>query len=297
MNLNSLQVPIIVYWDIKPLSDRSPQTIHAICDDLVKNKILVLYIWDPSPALSTTSKTILEKLKNEHVNITLTVPYSALKSFDEKKFMPALKKILIHYENLDQLISGLKEIKHIEALPIGIAFSVNNGTYRCIPDILKLSLEAGIKDIHFPIQRPKSDQDIFCPDDEITSWLSNEIKDIKTDNLHINVHDPFLWKIFNDNATENTDGCQGANTMVYITDGLTVTPCPLLPLLLGDLKLSTLTEIFLSDKRQQARERLSAPPNDCIDCEKLNSCIGGCRGRAYIMHKTFNKKDPACRYS
>jgi len=299
MNLNSLQTPIIVYWDIDSLSDKTPDVVHSVCDDLIKNKIFVLYIWDPSPVLSMTSSTILEKLKNAYMNVTLTVPVSALGSFDGRNFMPALKKILIHYENLDQLSSGLEEIKsfYTEALPIGIALFVTKTNYSGIPGVLKLCLEAGIKDIHFPIQRPKSGQEIFCPDNETTGWLSNEMKDIKTDDLHINVHDPFLWKLFHSNVTENTKGCQAANTMVYITGDFTVTPCPLLPIALGDLKHSTLTEIFLSDKRQQIRKRLAAPPQECADCERLKGCIGGCRGRAYIKHETFDKKDPACHYS
>jgi GeoRSP system SPASM domain protein len=299
MNLNNLQVPIIVYWDINPLSDMTSDVVHALCDDLIKNKIFVLSLWDPSPVLNKISSTILQKLKNEHMNVTLTVPPSALDDFDGRNFMPALKKILILYENIDQLSSGLEEIKssQIEALPIGVSFFINETTYRSIPDVFKLCFEAGIKDIHFPIQRPKSGKEIFCPDDEITGWLSSEIKDIKTDDLHVNVHDPFLWGLFNKNTTENTKGCQGANTMVYITGDLTVTPCPLLPIELGSLKHSTLTEVFLSDKRQQVRKRLAAPPQECVDCERLKGCLGGCRGRAYILDETFNKKDPACHYS
>jgi len=298
MNLNKLHTPIIVYWDIDPLSDINPDVVHSICDDLVKNKIFVLSLWDPSPVLSTISSTILQKLKNAHINITLTVPATALGGFDGKNFMPALKKILIHYENLDQLSSVCAEMKsHQREVPIGIAFFLTEANYRSIPDVFKLCLEAGIKDIYFPIQRPKSGQEIFCPHDDITGWFSNEIKNIRTDDLHINIHDPFLWELFHNNVTENTNGCQAANTMVYITGDFTVTPCPLLPIALGDLKHSTLTEVFLSDKRQQIRKRLLTPPHDCLNCERLQGCIGGCRGRAYIKHETFEKKDPACHYS
>lgn len=295
MNLNSLQTPIIVYWDIDPLSDITPDVVRSVCDDLMKNKIFVLDIWDSSPVLSATSSTILEKLKNAYINVTLTIPSSSLDSHRGRNFMPALKKILIHYENIDKLSSGLKKIKSY--LPIGIAFFMNETNYRSIPDVLKLCLKAGIKDIHFPIQRAKSGQEIFCPDKETTSWLSNELKDIKTDDLHINVHDPFLWKQFHSNVTENTKGCQAANTMVYITAGLTVTPCPLLPIALGDLNHSTLTDILLSDIRQKIRKRLTAPPQECVGCVRLRGCLGGCRGRAFIHDETFDKKDPACHYS
>jgi GeoRSP system SPASM domain protein len=298
MNLNSLNVPIIVYWDITPMEDMSPHIIHTLSDDFVKNRIFVLHLWDASPTLSTTSATVLEKLKNEHMNVSLTVPVSALDGFDMKEFMPALSKIIIHNESLAQLSSGLEKIKscQTEAIPIGVSIFVHETTYRSIPDVLKKCLQAGIKDIHFPIQRPKSGQTIFSPDEEVIRWLSDKIRSIETSNLNINIHDPFLWALFNEGMNENTKGCQAANSMVYITGDLTLTPCPLIPIALGDLKHSTLTEVFLSDKRQEVRKRLSTSPHECVGCEKLNSCAGGCRGRAYMYFQTFDKRDPACHY-
>jgi len=300
MNLNNLKVPLIVYWDINPLSDITQHAVHSICDGLVRNRIFVINIWDSSPTIRKETSLILKRLRNENINITLTINNKAVRSLELREFMPALKKILIHYETLEQLTSGLEKIKsyQIEELPVGIAFFVDEETYRNIPDVLKLCLEAGIKDIHIPIQRPKSDQGIFYPDEEITGWLLNEIKDIKKDNLNINVHDPFLWTIFNNGvATKDTKGCQGANTMVYISGDLDITPCPLLPIVLGNLKSTTLTEIFLSHERQQSLRRLSIPPEECRSCDRLNECSGGCRGRAYILYKTFDKRDPACNYS
>ncbi len=300
MNLNNLKVPLIVYWDITPLSDITPHAVHSICDDLVKNRIFVLHIWDSSPTISEESSLILKRLRNENINITLTISNSVVKSLKPRKFMPALKKILIHYETLEQLASELEKIKsyQIEELPIGIAFFVDEETYGNLPDVLKLCLEAGIKDIHFPIQRPKSDRRIFYPDDEMTRWLLNEIKHIKINNLNINVHDPFLWTIFNNGVTtKNKKGCQGANTMVYISGDLDITPCPLLPIVLGNLRSTTLTGVFLSHERQQSLRRLSIPPEECRNCDRLNECGGGCRGRAYILYKTFDKRDPACNYS
>lgn len=298
MNLSNLEVPIIVYWDISPVIDINQQIIHSICADLVKNEIFILYIWDSSYSLSTTSYRILKKLKNEQINVILTVPYSSLGGFDVKQFVPALEKIFIHYESLDKLVIDFVKIQSYEGkiVPAGIAFSVNENNFRDIPGVLILCLKSGIKDIHFPIQRPKPDRLIFYPDDEIIRWLSNEIEDIKTDDLNINVHDPFLWTVFNKRVTENTKGCQGANTMIYISDDLNTTPCPLLPIVFGNLQKTTLTEVFLSDMRKEIRMRLSKPPNECVNCVKLNNCLGGCRGRAYMIYQTFDKKDPACHY-
>jgi GeoRSP system SPASM domain protein len=298
MNLNNLNVPIIVHWDVRPNADIPPRVMHTLSDDLASNKILVLHIWDSSPALSASSMTVMEKLKNTHMNITLTVPHSALDGFDMEQFLPALRKVLIHYENLDQIISGLKERKPStqKTLPVGISFFLNETTWRDIPGLLKICVEAGIKDIHFPIQRPESDQRIFSPDEEVTRWLSKEVGSIKKNNLNINIHDPFLWALFNNGMNGNTKGCQAAHTMIYISGNLDVTPCPLLPIVFGNLQYTTLTEVFLSGKRRQFRTQLLAPPRECMDCERLNRCLGGCRGRAYMYYQTFDKRDPACHY-
>lgn len=298
MNLSNLKVPIIVYWDYNHLVDIPLDVIYSICDDLVKNRIFILHIWDSSPDLSTISSTILKKLKNEQVNIVLTVSYSALDSLEGIDFIPSLRKILIHFESFEQLTSCSGKIRPYKKgiIPMGIAFPMKKATYRNIPDVLNVCLEENIKEIHFPIKRPGTDKEIFTPDDKITRWLSHKIKHIGIDNLNINVHDPFLYKVFSNTDTGDTKGCQGANTMVYISDDLDITPCPLMPVVLGSLKnkSTTLTDIFLSDKRQEIRRMLSVPPQECEQCYKMNSCRGGCRGRAYLLYETIDKRDPAC---
>jgi len=296
MNLNNLGAPIIVYWDITPLLHIKPNIIQRIYDDLLSNKIFILNMWDSSPSLSTECSIILKKLKDKDININLTVSYSALVISDLKNFMPALKKILIQVESFEQLASIIDKIqfKKTETPPVGISFTISEPTFKNIPDVLRLCSKTGINDIHFPIQRSTGEQKIFWPDKEKFFWFLEESKNLKTDGLNIIIHDPFLWKIFNRGVKQEEKRCQGGNTMVYISGNLDVTPCPLLPIVLGNLKSATLTEIFSSFERQQIRRQLSIPPHECEKCDKLNECKGGCRGRAYLIHKTFDKRDPAC---
>ena len=82
--------------------------------------------------------------------------------------------------------------------------------------------------------------------------------------------------------------------MVYISSNLDVMPCPLLPVVLGNLSFTTLEEIFFSESRHKIRKTLSLPPQECKLCSELNKCKGGCRGRSYVLHRSFDKRDPAC---
>jgi GeoRSP system SPASM domain protein len=296
MNLNNLVAPIIVYWDLNPLLHINPNIIQRICNELLSNKVFILNMWDSSPDLSNECSMILKKLKDEDIYINLTVSYSALIISDLKNFMPALKKILIHTESVDQIASLPEKIQSEKPgkPSVGISYTINGTTYKNIPDILKSCLEAGINTVHFPIQRVSVDQKLFWMDSEKNHWLSEKIKHLKTNGLNIIIHDPFLWKTFNRESSQNNKGCQGGNTMVYISGSLDVTPCPLLPIVFGNLLSENLTEIFSSNKRQQIRKSLSVTPRECENCDKLNECRGGCRGRTYILYKTLDKRDPAC---
>jgi len=297
MNLRELTTPIVVYWDLNPQSSVSPHIIQRICRDLVDNRIFILNLWDSSSDdISSESVLILEKLSNENINITLTINHSALRSLNMKDFMPAIKKILIKTESLNELVSITDEMqaKKADTLPIEISFVLSEMSFMNMPDVLRFCLKAGIKDIHFPIQRPKEGKKIFWPDAEKSYWLSEKIKDLQTNSLNMTIHDPFLYKIFHGGINQNELGCQGANTMIYISDNLDVTPCPVLPITLGNLNYATMKEILSSESRYKIRALLTALPKDCEMCKDALQCLGGCRGRAYVIKGSIDYKDPAC---
>ena len=296
MNLKELDAPLIVYWDLNPMVPISPQIIRRICDDLLGSGVFILDLWDPSSYLSAETCIILECLKNENINITLTMHHSVLNARDFTNSLPALRKILIQCHSVEQLpsITAKLQARKTDKPPIGISFVLTETAFESIPDALALCIKTGLKDIHFPIQRLEENRKIFWLDTQRRNLISERIRDISDNQLNITVHDPFLWKLFNPASDRNERGCQGGNTMVYISGNLDVTPCPLLPIVLGNLESTTLTAIFLSDERQQIRRQLSITPEECGKCDELNVCRGGCRGRAYVIHKTFDKRDPAC---
>jgi GeoRSP system SPASM domain protein len=82
--------------------------------------------------------------------------------------------------------------------------------------------------------------------------------------------------------------------MLYISPSYKVYPCPAMPIELGDLHETSLREIILSGKKKQLRNSLLSPPGECAVCDRAGNCLGGCRGRAYVMTGSLDRSDPAC---
>ncbi|MBI4826986.1 MAG: SPASM domain-containing protein [Nitrospirae bacterium] len=288
MNPDNLIDPFIVYWDLRP-SGYSEETILNVCDELIKSKIFVLNLRDISHPLSAASIGILEKLGETNIKIRLTVKHDAV----ERPMMEILQKRRVSiFTETDSIV----KLRSTDAAVTGsVSFLLNKNNFHDIPDVICFCLKSQVTELEFPIQRAE-DKDIFYPDFENIGRLHDELKSMSFEKLKVTVHDPFLWKAFHDKEQHEGTGCNGANTMIYISPDLDVTPCPLLPLNMGHLGTDTLNEIFSSAKRRQIRKTLLAPPYECRKCAMVDNCIGGCRGRAYVLDDTFDKKDPACRF-
>jgi GeoRSP system SPASM domain protein len=74
-----------------------------------------------------------------------------------------------------------------------------------------------------------------------------------------------------------------------------VYPCPVMPVPIGDLQITTLKEIAKGVVKKELRAKLLKLPADCIGCELAESCKGGCRGRGERISGSWDGIDPACR--
>ncbi len=162
-----------------------------------------------------------------------------------------------------------------------------------LPEFISLCIDNKIENVSIPIQRAY-DGDVFYPGPDDARKLSEALDRLDLEHLNISIHDPFLWKMFHGKENPNEDGCNGAKTMMYISKNFDVTPCPILPVSLGNLCTKTLKEIFSTEKRKQIRGTLSKPSHECLDCKLRNGCKGGCRGRVYVQYGNFERRDPAC---
>jgi GeoRSP system SPASM domain protein len=298
MNLRELTFPIRIYWDLNPSAQVSSKDNLRICDEIVNLKILSLNLSFTDDGLGTSCIEILERLKTENIAISLTVTSSAL---DAKtiSMLGGLKVRAVFADvsslnDLRDFLKGKEQIKDL-AVPVGISFNLDRNNYKDIPDILFLCSENKIDHLVFPMQRLIDDKDCFYMAENEREGLASRLKTIDLRNIKLIIHDPFLWKVFNPEERYPEGGCQGANSMLYISADNNVYPCPSMPVNLGTLLETSLREIILSAKKKELRVALNAVPEECLDCEEKEHCVGGCRGRAYVLKKSLKKADPACK--
>jgi GeoRSP system SPASM domain protein len=289
MNDNLIN-PFIIYWDVNP--DLSENDIFRICSELVDAKIFVLELRDMSLPLSDVVSTILNRLEREQIKVKLTANSGVLQQ--PLEWLKGIR-IYIEFDSFDKFQSSLDDIldRINQGFTIGVSFSINKTNFSDLQAFIALCIEKNINNIRFPIQRA-DEKEIYYPAPEDSRRLSEDLNKLDMENLDLSIHDPFLWKLLNKKDNPNENGCNGAKTMMYISRGLDVTPCPIMPYSMGNLSGTSLKEICSSEKRRQVRMELSKPPQECDSCDIAEKCRGGCRGRTYVLFNKFSKKDPAC---
>lgn len=286
MTPDNLTDPFIVYWDINS-SGHSDAVISNICDALIKSKIFVLNLRDLSNPVSSTVSNIIDNLAGTNIKIRLTINHGAIERSMIRNLQEHRISLFTETDSIEKLLSVS------DNTIANVSFLLNQKNFHEIPAVIAFCIKNRIKELEFPIQRADKGE-IFYPAHSEAEQLAHALKEIPLELLKLTVHDPFLWKVFFKREHLEGMGCNGAYTMIYIADNLDVTPCPLLPVTLGNLCSEALKDIFSSFKRREIRKEIIAPPYECRECAIADNCKGGCRGRTYILLETFNKKDPAC---
>jgi GeoRSP system SPASM domain protein len=180
---------------------------------------------------------------------------------------------------------------------VGISFVVDRTNYRELPQLLAFCIANGIPQLVLPISRAHQTGDpLSYLDGAKREILSRGLHDIgRPHNVQLTIHDPFLWQVFYPDKPFPESGCQAANSMLYIAPDATVYPCPALPFKLGSLLDTTLAQISASQIKRNLRLKLLDSPEECRSCTELPQCLGGCRGRGYVLQGSCDAADPACR--
>ncbi len=294
MKTNKLINPFIIYWDINPsLSDKG--IFLRVSDDILQTKIFVLNLRDDAPSLSKGTMAVLNRLNNEKIRIILTIQGNLAETDVLKKF--GLRHIYNEIHSLNQLNTIIDRVGlSIEkGYNEGISFYISKNNFGDIPGVISLCFKHGIKDIKFPIQRT-GHESIFYPGRDDVNRLRSEIRKLPIEEMKLVIHDPFLWELFHGRDNPNSAGCNGALSMMYISRDFDVTPCPVMPVSMGNLNSTTLKEIFSTDRRREIRESINRFPPECLKCDRFDICKAGCRGRSYVLHKSFDKSDPVCLF-
>lgn len=87
-------------------------------------------------------------------------------------------------------------------------------------------------------------------------------------------------------------GCRAGKGLISIRDNGDVMPCPLLQLVVGNLRRSTLAQIMETKVMREIGEHQNFK-GKCREC-KHNDICGGCRVRAYGYFNDYIAEDPLC---
>jgi GeoRSP system SPASM domain protein len=298
MNIRELKTPIRIYWDLAPQT----QLDHRqIAEQIAGLKILSLDLTETAPAVSGACLAILERLKTEQIAVSLTLPLVAA--------TPAalLQLSRFRLKTVSIGIAGAHELPAVQllryaaseagagaGLQVGVSCQVTSHNYRDLPALLAFCVEQGAP-LVLPMQRMELGGDCFGLERGERQELSRRLSEInRPEKMRITIHDPFLWRVFFPTTAFPEGSCQAANTMLHIAANGEVYPCASLPVRLGSLAETTLSAIATSVEKRELRERLISPPQGCLACDELASCLGGCRGRGYCTTDSWEEPDPGC---
>lgn len=108
---------------------------------------------------------------------------------------------------------------------------------------------------------------------------------------------PHIYRILYDEGYSippGTRGCLAGRSYMRIDPEGNVTPCPYMPLVLGNVRALTLTEIW-EGSPQLRLLREGEYKGRCGLCEYTEIC-GGCRARAFVDKDDIMEEDSICNY-
>jgi radical SAM protein with 4Fe4S-binding SPASM domain len=106
----------------------------------------------------------------------------------------------------------------------------------------------------------------------------------------VHIHDLFLSETLGLEPFKNYGGCAAGAGLAHLKADGTLVACRTLPLYLGDLNTTPLTDIWGGPQRSETRRGIEAIPHGCGGCELVEVCRGGCPGLA----KSLDEADLSC---
>lgn len=90
--------------------------------------------------------------------------------------------------------------------------------------------------------------------------------------------------------------CEALKNTMEIQPNGDVVPCSFLSIPIGNVRKTTLSQIWVSDKANELREIFDNNKDNekCSKCSKSEFCNGGCIANKYYYHNNFKAKEPYC---
>jgi len=90
--------------------------------------------------------------------------------------------------------------------------------------------------------------------------------------------------------------CSAGNSLITVDEFGNIMPCRRMPILCGNIKDSTLRDIY--ENHEVFKDlRIEQIPSECSLCQYAIWCRGGAKCQSYAAYHSYKKRDPACPLS
>ena len=195
-------------------------------------------------------------------------------------------------------VLNVLEIAKTENLKVTLGFTATRINYREAPKIIDIALKYNASSVimseFVPVGRGVKDLDVQ-PNEwrKLVEFWIRKREELKGQ-LALELHDVRAVSIF-PNLSSEFGGCSAGRLFFRITADGYVTPCPMLPVRLGNAREKSIREILETSivlKELGDRGKLKGR---CGKCQFKDVC-GGCRAVAYAYTGDYLAEDPRCWY-
>ncbi len=293
--------PITIFWDLPGEATDTP-LLQRIAAEIMACRPLMLQLQVGGKFRSADLAPLLAQFKGASLAVSLTVLKEMFVDQSSRELLAGVKELLLACDSLATVrdvsaAGGMNWDKGDGAgsVTLGLSFAVTRENWQELPELLAFCREQRIKRLVLPMQRLYNGGEAFYLSRQEQAELTGKLAAVAPlAGVNSTIHDPFLWRAFHPGVPFPQGGCQAANTMLAIDPDGGIFPCPSLPVRLGDLKVTSLSEVVCSPAKKEFRKELLQHPAACGNCAELAECRGGCRGRAYACFTSIDEIDPAC---
>lgn len=204
---------------------------------------------------------------------------------------PSIHNELRGEDSWARAIEGIKACIR-KGVGVQVNTTVTQQNYGDIDNIVSLALGLGVKDFHVfflvPTGRGKAIEDISPPMYETMVRAILE-KYANRDLIVKPTCAPQFMRIARQMGLQTSRwsrGCIAGLSYCRIYPTGEVTPCPYLPIALGNIRNTSLKEIWFKSKVLEKLRNLDNLKGKCHVCQYRDVC-GGCRARAYGLSSSF----------
>ncbi len=296
---------------IKPDELKTEEAFNLI-DQLVAFGIVDLAISGGEPLLRPDIFKIIHHAKKYNLSVGVgsngafltNLQAKRLENLGVNRFQVSLDGFNFAHNTLrnwvDLFDRALKTIRTARAagLRTHICCTINHFNINQLEEFTKFVSELDVQRLNFsryvPTGRGCGNLDLSDEDWKYAIHLCNALRNQYKGKLEIVAH--LAQQILIDKEIANIPsfiGCQAGIGQGCVTENGTVLPCVLLPIPLGNVRITNFSEIWKNSPIIKALQNRDNLKGYCGVCSLKNRC-GGCRAVAFAKTGDYLKADPRC---